>query len=131
MPWVYFVKYYDFASSVQSEKASVYLSDFIKLTFLLVLLKESFANILKVFGMISFDEISSGREVCNFIKKRIQHKGFHVDMAKFLRKPILNNICEQLLLNLSFTRIMPLVSLNHRYSDVFRGFGKRQWHGMG
>ena len=131
MPWVYFVKYYDFASSVQSEKASVYLSDFIKLTFLLVLLKESFANILKVFGMISFDEISSGREVCNFIKKRIQHKGFHVDMAKFLRTPILKNICEQLLLNLSFTRIMPLVSLNHRYSDVFRGFGKRQWHGMG
>ena len=131
MPWVYFVKYYDFASPVQSEKASVYLSDFIKLTFLLVLLKESFSNILKVFGMISFDEISSGREVCNFIKKRIQHKGFHVDMAKFLRKPILNNICEQLLLNLSFTRIMPLVSLNHRYSDVFRGFGKRQWHGMG
>ena len=58
MLWIYFVKYYDFASPVQSEKASIYLSDFIKLTFLLVLLKESFTNILKVLGMISFDEIT-------------------------------------------------------------------------
>ena len=32
------------------------------------------------------------------IKKRLQHRCFPVNVAKFLRAPILNNICQQLLL---------------------------------
>ena len=35
---------------------------------------------------------------CNFIKKRLQHRCFPVNIAKFLREPTLKNICERLLL---------------------------------
>ena len=38
-------------------------------------------------------------KACNFIKKRLQQKCFPVNIAKFLRTPILKNICEWLLLN--------------------------------
>ena len=34
-------------------------------------------------------------QACNFIKKKLQHRCF---LAKYLRTPILRNICEQLLL---------------------------------
>ena len=34
----------------------------------------------------------------NVFKKRLQHRCFAVKIAKFLRTPILKNICEQLLL---------------------------------
>ena len=37
----------------------------------------------------------------NFIKKRLQHRCFPVKFAKFLKTPILKNICELLLLQLS------------------------------
>ena len=40
-------------------------------------------------------------QACNFIKKRLQHRCFPAKFAKFLRTPILENICERLLLNLS------------------------------
>ena len=43
----------------------------------------------------------------NFIKKRLQHRLFPVNIAKFFRTPILKNICERLLLNrwlISLTR---------------------------
>ena len=33
-------------------------------------------------------------KVCNFIKKRHQHRCFPVKFDKFLRIPILKNICE-------------------------------------
>ena len=36
---------------------------------------------------------------CNFIKKRFQHSFFPVNIATFLRTPILKNICKQLLLD--------------------------------
>ena len=36
---------------------------------------------------------------CNFTKKRLQHRCFSVNIAKFLRTPILKNNCERLLLN--------------------------------
>ena len=36
---------------------------------------------------------------CNFIKKRFQHSFFPVNIATFLRTPILKNICKRLLLN--------------------------------
>ena len=34
-------------------------------------------------------------EACNFVKKRLWHRYFPVHFAKFLRKPFLQNICEQ------------------------------------
>ena len=34
----------------------------------------------------------------NFIKKRLQHRCFPVKFAKFLRRPILKNSCERMLL---------------------------------
>ena len=37
-------------------------------------------------------------QACSFIKKRLQHMYFPVNIAKFLRTPILKNICEWLLL---------------------------------
>ena len=38
-------------------------------------------------------------QVCNFIKKRFQHRCFSVNIAKFLKTHILKKICERLLLN--------------------------------
>ena len=37
-------------------------------------------------------------KACNFIKKTLQHRCFPMNIAKFLRTPILRNIWEQLLL---------------------------------
>ena len=39
-----------------------------------------------------------GLQVCKHIKKRLQHRYFPAIIAKFLRRPILKNICERLLL---------------------------------
>ena len=36
------------------------------------------------------------------MKKKLQHSCFPVNIAKFLRTPILKNICERLLLDLSY-----------------------------
>ena len=41
---------------------------------------------------------AAGLKACNFIKKRIQYRCFPVKFEKFLRRSILNNICERLLL---------------------------------
>ena len=35
---------------------------------------------------------------CNFIKEKLQRRGFFVNITKSLRAPTLKNICEQLLL---------------------------------
>ena len=40
-----------------------------------------------------------GLFLIKFIKKRLQHRCFPVNFAKFLRTPILRNICERLLLD--------------------------------
>ena len=42
----------------------------------------------------------AGLKVCSFIKKRLQHRCFPVNIAKFLRTPILKNICKWLPLKL-------------------------------
>ena len=42
----------------------------------------------------------AGFQACNFIKKRPQHGCFSVNIVKFLKRLILKNICEGLLLNL-------------------------------
>ena len=39
-------------------------------------------------------------QTCNIIKKRLQHRCFCVNIAKFLKTPILKIICERLLLPL-------------------------------
>ena len=41
---------------------------------------------------------AAGPQTCNFIKNRLQHRYFPVNIAKFLRTSILENICERLLL---------------------------------
>ena len=38
-------------------------------------------------------------QVCNFVEKRHQHRRFLVNIAKYLRTPILKNIYERLLLH--------------------------------
>ena len=40
----------------------------------------------------------------NFIKKRLQHRCFPMNIAKFLKTTILKNICERLLLKVTFYR---------------------------
>ena len=51
---------------------------------------------------------NAGLQAWNFIKKRLQHRCFLVNIAKFLRTAIFKNICERLLL-----RVFPFyVSLN-------------------
>ena len=49
-----------------------------------------------------------GLEVCNFIKKRLQHRCFLVNIAKFLRTFILKNILKGL-----------LRTSNHKVSDKY------------
>ena len=39
-----------------------------------------------------------GLQACNFVKKRLQGRCFPVNIVKFLKIPILKNICEQFLL---------------------------------
>ena len=62
------------------------------------------------------------KKVYNFIKKRLEHRGFPVNIATFLRTPTLKNICEQLLLS-SYTHIAQCNSRGCIEGD--------QWHEMG
>ena len=45
-----------------------------------------------------FFDKNAGLLACNFIKKRLQHRCFLANIHKFLRTPVLKNICERLLL---------------------------------
>ena len=45
-----------------------------------------------------------GLQACNFIKKRLHHRYFPVNIAKFLRTSILKNTCEWLLLEIVFIK---------------------------
>ena len=47
-------------------------------------------------------------QTCNFIKKRLQHRYFPVNIAKFLRTSTLKNICERLLLILVIAQLKPM-----------------------
>ena len=44
------------------------------------------------------DGVSFFSKVVDLLKKRLQNRCFHMNIAKLLRKPILKNICERLLL---------------------------------
>ena len=48
----------------------------------------------------------AGLQACSFIKKRLQQRCFPVKLAKFLRTPILKNICERPLLFLFSSKIV-------------------------
>ena len=39
---------------------------------------------------------AAGHQACNFIKKILQHRCYLVNIRKFIRRPTLKNICEQL-----------------------------------
>ena len=43
---------------------------------------------------------------CNFIKKRLQHRCFRVKFAKFLRTPVLKNICKRLIFILDYALLV-------------------------
>ena len=53
----------------------------------------------------SFFNKSAGLQACNFIEKRLHHRCFPVNIAKFLRTPILKNVCKRLLLKLFCIKI--------------------------
>ena len=42
-----------------------------------------------------FDKVA-GHQSCNFIKRRLQHRYFLVNIGKFVIAPIFKNICERL-----------------------------------
>ena len=54
---------------------------------------------------------AAGLQVCNFIKKILQHRYFPVKFEKFFITPILKNICERLLC--SFSLIAPVLEFLH------------------
>ena len=64
------------------------------------ILLQNVSNIPRKAPMLEslFNKVS-GLQAWSFIRKRLQHRCFHVNIAKYLRTPILMNICQQLLLN--------------------------------
>ena len=64
---------------------------------------EKFCNIHRKTSVLEslFHKVAA-LKACSFNKKRIQHRCFPVNIAKFLRAPILKNICERLLLSVAF-----------------------------
>ena len=50
-----------------------------------------------LYWSLFFNKVA-GFHVCSFFKRRLKHKLFPANIAKFLRAPILKNICERLLL---------------------------------
>ena len=46
------------------------------------------------------------RKACNLILKRLQHRCFPVNIAKFLRTPNLKNTCDRLLFKLIVTPLL-------------------------
>ena len=55
-----------------------------------------------------------GLKACNFIKKRLKGRCFPVNIAKFLRAPILKNISERLLLYDKNIFLISLVLINYK-----------------
>ena len=65
------------------------------------------------------------------MKKRLKHSYFSVNIAKFLRTPILKNICKQLLLFVSLHRPpitkLSLCSITGLYQMRDRSAAKEPW----
>ena len=60
-----------------------------------------------------------GTEACNLIKKRLQHRRFPVNTAKFLSTRILKIICEQLLLE---NEVSPTIICNFLFFTSYFSF---------
>ena len=58
----------------------------------------------------------AGLQPCNLIKKKLQHSRLLVNIAKYLRTPLLKNICERLLL----TKHSSLLHLRTRKDNSFQ-----------
>ena len=59
-------------------------------------------------------------QVCSFIKKRLQYRSFfHTNIEKFLRAPILKNICERLLLRVFLEHFPTWTNNIGSQEDVF------------
>ena len=71
-----------------------------------MLLHTLFCLFLKSWNAFSVSLREQDSLYSNFIKKRLQQRCFLVNIAKFLRTPILENICEWLLL-----RVFPFMSV--------------------
>ena len=67
-------------------------------------------TVLKIFAIFTGKHLRwcffSDLQACNFIKKRLQHRCFPVNIGTFLRTPIFKNICDRLLLYLTNTWII-------------------------
>ena len=65
-------------------------------------------------------------EACNFIKKRLWHRCFPVNFAKFLRTPFLQSTSGQLLLNLKTYPVVIVLKLvkdsSIEFSRMLRNF---------
>ena len=59
----------------------------------------------------------AGREPCNFVKKRLQQICFPVNIANFLRTPILKSICVRLRLNDFRKSLFRTVFLDSRFQN--------------
>ena len=75
--------FYDFAKLMQNNYISQQLSCF---CFFMFVKTSHSSGVIKV------------KRDCNFVKKRLKHGCFLVKFAKLLKAPILQNICERLLL---------------------------------
>ena len=67
---------------------------------------QKFRNIYRKTAILDslFNKVA-GLKVCNFIKKRLRHWYFPVNIAKFLRTPILKNIFKWLLLKIEMNSL--------------------------
>ena len=65
-----------------------------------------------------FNKVTS-HQACSFTKKRLQHRCFPVKFSKFLRLPILKNVCERMLLaylgTISLSLSIPDKDLHRRW----------------
>ena len=57
-----------------------------------------------------------GLQACNFLKKRLRHGCFSVNIVKFLRTPTLKNTCKRLLLFVSPQNSIALLTLDQTRS---------------
>ena len=65
----------------------------------------------------------------NFIKKKLECRFFPVNIAKFLRTPILNNICQRLLFYMGQLLVILKLVISRNFTMILGSFIKRQTSG--
>ena len=68
-----------------------------------------------------------GPKACNVFKKTLQHSFFPVNITKFLRTPILKNICERLLLNFHLKSFPVIIITWPKQIKSFSGYYQRSY----